>query len=79
MALKNYVNSFRRKIGQPFKMTFKEVGNDWEIVRDKLENLTDYTLLDLTSGNDDCNFIIAKKQDKQRIYTLAEQLGLLID
>ncbi|MFK8266725.1 DUF6630 family protein [Capnocytophaga cynodegmi] len=66
-------------IGQKFEITFEECGNDSRIVSDKLEQESDYTLLDLTSGNDDCNFIIAKKQDKQRIYTLADQLGLWVD
>ncbi|KGN70998.1 hypothetical protein HR09_01420 [Porphyromonas gulae] len=60
-------------------MTFKEAGNDWEIVRDRLENLTDYTLLDLSSGNDDCNFIIVPKAHKERIIYLADRLSLEVN
>ncbi|GIJ93755.1 hypothetical protein CAPN002_09730 [Capnocytophaga stomatis] len=66
------------KIGQPFKVTFKEVGNDWGLVQEKLENLSDYTLLDIASGNDDCNFIVAKKEDKDVIYALANELNIPI-
>ncbi|MDO4702471.1 hypothetical protein [Tannerella sp.] len=64
------------KVGEPFKMTFREVGNNWELVREKLELHTEYTLLDLASGNDDCNLIVVKKDDKYVIYALAEQLGV---
>ncbi|MDO5105508.1 hypothetical protein [Capnocytophaga sp.] len=67
------------EIGEPFKITFKEVGNDWELVRQKLELHTEYTLLDLASGNDDCNFIVAQKDEKYVIYALAEQLGLWVE
>lgn len=66
------------KIGQPFKVTFKEVGNNWGLVQEKLENLSDYTLLDIASGNDDCNFIVAKKEDKDVIYALANELNIPI-
>lgn len=78
-GVKELCRFISEKIGQPFKMTFKEVGNDWEIVRDRLENLTDYTLLDLSSGNDDCNFIIVPKAHKERIIYLADRLSLEVN
>ncbi|MDO5106297.1 hypothetical protein [Capnocytophaga sp.] len=75
-ALSDFISE---TIGQPFQVTFEECGNDSDIVREKLENQTNYTLFDLRSGNDDCHFIIAKKQDKERIYHLADQIGLWIE
>lgn len=78
-GVKELCQFISKKIGEPFKMTFKEVGNDWELVREKLEIHTEYTLLDLASGNDDCNFIVARKDDKYAIYTLAEQVGLWVE
>lgn len=77
-GVKELCQFISEEIGKPFKMNFKEVGNDWELVREKLELHTEYTLFDLASGNDDCNFIVVKKEDKYAIYTLAEILGLWV-
>lgn len=63
-------------IGQPFKITFEECLADGAKVSEKLENQTDYALLDLASGNDDCHFIIVRKSDKDRILYLADRLNL---
>lgn len=49
-----------------------------EAVAEKLEQQSDYSLINLDGGGDDCHFLVIKKADKERILILAQALGIPI-
>ncbi len=83
-SLSQYISE---NIDQAFKVTFAECKTAFDesegkvmptdVVRQKIEQQSNFTLLELKNGNDDVNFAIVKKADKPKILTLADELGFI--
>lgn len=74
-------------IDQEFEVTFEQCKTAFDesdgevepadVIRQKIEQQSDFTLLQLISGNDDVNFAIVQKADKAKILTLTDELGFI--
>ncbi|WP_019520040.1 hypothetical protein [Faucicola boevrei] len=76
-------------LDQEFEITFEECkmafdDSDGEampadVIRQKIEQESDFTLLEFISGDDDVNFAIVQKTDKAKILELADELGIIVE
>lgn len=64
-------------INQEFYIDDEEVLGDIEVVVNRLEAESEYSLLGLESGSDDINIWLIKKSDKVKLLELADDLGLM--
>lgn len=65
------------RINQEFYIDDEEVLGNIEVIINRLESESEYSLLGLESGSDDINIWLIKKSDKPRLLTLANELGLM--
>lgn len=76
-------------IDQEFEITFEECKAAFDesngevmptdVLRQRIEQQSDFTLLELISGNDDVNFALVQKADKPQILVLADELGFMVE
>lgn len=65
--------------GQPFNITFEEALEEFELIKAKLEDETDYTLLNVNLDGDETLFLICRKEVQYRVLELARILAFPIE
>ncbi|WBX95848.1 hypothetical protein [Chryseobacterium gambrini] len=75
-ALSEYISE---EIGQDFKITYEETLQKPEVVAQKLEKESEYTLLNVDSQMDSYSFFLCKKGEKTKILNLAKKLHFPIE
>ena len=75
-ALSEYITE---EIGQKFTITYEETEQRPEVIARKLEQESDYTLLNIDRQMDSYSFLVVKKDDKDKILDLAKKLHFPIE
>ena len=75
-ALSEYITE---EIGQKFTVTYEETEQRPEVIARKLEQESDYTLLNIDRQMDSYSFLVVKKDDKDKILDLAKKLHFPIE
>ncbi|WP_109078074.1 DUF6630 family protein [Aggregatibacter kilianii] len=75
-ALSDFISA---STGKPFEITFEEAEHEFEPIKAKVENETDYTLLDVDTGGDETLFLICRKAAEFRVLEIARMLAFPIE